>query len=183
MNRRSIRRMTACYILVLSAILAFGQSNHGNISGTVTDRSGALVANAQLLARETATGAEYRAVSTGSGSYAFTELLPGTYNLTTTVRGFKVTQSTGVVVQVNNTSALNIVLDAGAVDQTVTVSANAPTIESETSDIGTTISEKQAIDLPLSLGAGSLRSPQSFVFLAPGTTGPGTAGQGANGTF
>jgi len=78
---------------------------------------------------------------------------------------------------VNSVSALDITLDVGNTTETVTVSADAPTLQTESSEIGTVVTTKQIQDLPLSLSASSqspLRSPETFVFLTPGTAGPGT---------
>ena len=77
----------------------------------------------------------------------------------------------------NTVSALDITLDVGNATETVTVSADAPTLQTESSDIGTVVTTKQIQDLPLSLSASSqspLRSPETFVFLTPGSSRSGT---------
>src|SRR5581483_8270116 len=110
--------------------------------------------------------------------------------VTATAPGFATKTSTGVLVQVNNTTALNIALASGTVNEVVTVDASGNLLETESSEISGVVSNKQIEDLPLSLaqGVGGLRSPESFVFLLPGTTGPGSgttggAGQANNGVF
>jgi hypothetical protein len=78
------------------------------------------------------------------------------------------------VVQVNTVSALDVALQAGDVKETVTVVADAPALQTESSDVGTVVSTKQIQDLPLSLSASSqsfLQSPESFVFLTPDVLG------------
>lgn len=97
------------------------------------------------------------------------------------------TTSTGVQVQVNSTSSLNITLKIGAVTDVVNVDASGARIETESSDIGGTVTAEQIVELPLALGGVSqFRSAENFVFLVPGTTGPGS-GTGnplnANGVF
>ena len=71
----------------------------------------------------------------------------------------------------------------GGGNETVTVQGNAPTIQTQSSDVGGTVTSQQIVDLPLALGGvGAMRSPEAFVFLIPGTTGPGSANS-SNGIF
>ncbi len=78
-------------------------------------------------------------------------------------------------------------LTVGSQTENITVDASGLRLETESSDVGGTVSNKQVEDLPLSLanGVGGLRSPETFVFLLPGTTGPGTGttGNTGNGVF
>ena len=81
------------------------------------------------------------------------------------------------MIQVNTVSALDITLATGDVKETMTIVAEAPTLQTESSEIGTVVSSRQIEDLPFALSASGqsfLRSPETFVFLAPGTVGPGT---------
>lgn len=166
------------------SIPSFAQSNRGEIAGSVTDTVGAVIPNAQVAAKNDETGNTTKAVSTSAGTYRFTELPLGHYTVTVTASGFSSTTNTGVLVTVNNVTSLNITLKPGEVSETVTVDASAPTIQTESSDISGTVSTRQIVELPLALGGvGALRSPESFVFLVPGTTGPGTGNNNANGVF
>jgi len=163
--------------LAVTTILTLAQSDRGAISGTVLDSSGAVVANADITVTGTRTNIVYKATSTSSGAYRIPDVQTGVYDVSAAAAGFKTTQRTGVLVQVNTVSALDITLDIGSVAETTTVVADAPTLQTESSDIGTVVSSKQIEDLPLSLSASSqsfLRSPETFVFLTPGTAGPGT---------
>ncbi|MGB6723188.1 MAG: TonB-dependent receptor [Terracidiphilus sp.] len=170
-------------LIFLAAMLAAplgvkAQTTRGELAGNITDSSGAVIPGAQIVATEIDTGARNVTASTSSGSYRFAELAIGRYNVSVTAPGFATESSTGVLVTINSVTALNVVLKAGATTETVTVDASAPGIQSESSDIGGTISVKQMDDLPLAVdaGVGGLRSPESFEFLVPGTTGPGTGG-------
>jgi len=163
---------------------AVAQSDRGTISGTILDSSGGVVEGATVTAKGIETGTVYDAVSTSTGAYHFANLVLGHYNLSVTAKGFKVSTLTGVEVRVNSTTSLDITLQAGDVQETVTVLADAPTVESNTSEIGTVVSAREIVELPLSLNASGqsfLRSPETFVFLAPGTQGPGT-NQNSNGS-
>jgi hypothetical protein len=163
------------------------QSTRGVLAGTVTDSTGAVVPGAVVIALDSATGVSNRSVSTSSGSYRFPELAVGVYTVTTTASGFEVASATGVQVTINSVTSLNVTLKVGSQADTVTVDASGLRVEAQSSDISGTISNKQIEDLPLSLasGVGGLRSPETFVFLLPGTTGPGsgTSGNTGNGVF
>ncbi|HEY1500266.1 MAG TPA: TonB-dependent receptor [Acidobacteriaceae bacterium] len=180
-----------CLVFALFAVFftssSYGQSVRGALTGSVADSSGAVIAGANIVATETQTGAKSETVSTGSGDYRFPELPIGRYNVAVSAPGFSKSTSLGVLVTVDSVSTLNVVLKAGSVSETVTVDASSPTIQTESSDISGTVSTKQIEDLPLSLalGVNGMRSPETFEFLVPGTTGPGSATQGnsANGVF
>ncbi len=173
-----LQRFVSVAIFVLvTAGAALSQSDRGSIAGTVLDSTGAIVANAQVLAKGVDTSSEYAATTGPTGGYRMPEVKIGIYSVTVTAAGFKTEQKTAVQVQVNTVSTLDFALTIGDVKETLTVVADAPSIQSESSDIGTVVGRKQIEDLPLSLaatGQSHLRSVESFVFLAPGTAGPGT---------
>jgi len=79
-------------------------------------------------------------------------------------------------VQTATTAALDIQLQTGTITENVTVNADVPTVQTESSDIGTVVSTKQILDLPLALGSSvqAMRSPEAFAFLTPGVVGPGS---------
>ena len=174
----------SCLALMLLSADLLGQTNQGSIAGSVVDSSGALVPNAKLTAKDKNTGSVYEAVSSSSGSYRFPNVNIGSYDVTAAAPGFKATTATGVVVQVATTSSLEIKLQAGGTDENVTVSSDAPTVQTETSDIGSVVSQQQTLELPLALGSTvqAMRSPEAFAFLIPGVVGPGSD-SGNGGTF
>jgi Carboxypeptidase regulatory-like domain len=176
-NLSLLRILSFTLLFALPALAAYGQSDRGAIAGTILDSSGAVVSGAEVVATGAQTGSVYKTVSTSIGAYRFPDLQVGTYNITVTASGFKTSQQTGFVVQVNSTSSLDITLQTGDVKEVLTVLADAPTLQTETSDIGTVVDKRQIQDLPLALnstGQSHLRSAESFVFLTPGTAGPGT---------
>jgi hypothetical protein len=175
--------LVALTIFTLSSA-ALGQANQGAIAGVVEDSSGAVVPNAKLTATEKSTGTVYQAVTTSSGSYRFPNVRIGTYDVTVTAKGFKSPTLTGIIVQIATTAAVDIKLNPGAVSESIVVQADAPTLQSESSDIGTVVGGKEILDLPLALGSTvqAMRSPEAFVFLTPGAVGPGSD-SGNGGTF
>jgi hypothetical protein len=176
--------LLAILLAVLLAGALVAQSNQGSMSGTITDSSGAVVPDVKVTAKELASGTAYTAVSSSAGTYSFPNLRLGTYDVSAEYKGFKTAQSTGVMVQLNTTTSLNITLSPGQITETVVVSGSAPTVQSETSVMTKVVGEQQILDLPLALGSvvQAMRSPEAFVFLTPGAIGPGTA-SGSGGTF
>ncbi|HET6932624.1 MAG TPA: TonB-dependent receptor [Candidatus Acidoferrum sp.] len=176
------RFLVAAVLLVFAGFSLRAQTNDGAIAGSVVDSSGGAITGAEIVATGVDTHSVYNTVSSSTGAYRFTNLALGTYNLTVTAKGFKVAQFTGVVVQINSTVSLDVTMQPGDVKETLTVIADAPTVQTETSDIGTVVDKRQIQDLPLAVnatGQSHLRSPEAFVFLTPGTVGPGTADSGS----
>src|SRR5262245_43808128 len=165
-------------IILVPAVHTPAQTNRGSITGSVIDRSGAVVPKAKVTARNNATSVTIETESTGEGGFRLQQLPAGVYTLRATATGFKAAEVTAVIVEVNSTTARDIVLDAGEVTETVTITAEgALTVQSQTSDVGTVVTSKQVLELPLLVGAGGgfgLRSPEAFTFLTPGVVGPGT---------
>jgi hypothetical protein len=155
---------------------SFGQSNAGSLAGTVTDATGNVVANATLTATDLGTGQTQTATSESTGAYRFSALQVGTYNVSAVAPGFKKTDRSGVQIQLETTTALDISLQVGATSETVEVSATAPQLETESSDVGTVVTPHQVVDLPLDTNGSAIRNASDFVFLTPATFGTGTAG-------
>jgi hypothetical protein len=166
-----------CIALVAGTLsVAPAQSNRGSMAGSITDSSGALIPGAKISIRNTQTGVSSETVSSADGNYRFPELPVGAYDVNVTLNGFKTAQRTGVIVEVNSTSALDIQLVPGNLSETVSVVSDAPTLQTESSDVGTTVNSRQVLELPLLVnGVSGLRTPEAFVFLTPGTVGPGSA--------
>jgi hypothetical protein len=173
------RFLLAAFAALLGAGLGasgLAQSSRGAIAGSTVDAVGATVPHAKIAARNTATGATIETQATGEGNYKLLELPAGVYTVTVTAQGFKTAERTGVKVDANTTTALDILLEAGQVSETVSVLADAPTVQTETSDVGTVVRPRQVLELPLIVnGVGGLRSPEAFTFLVPGVVGPGSA--------
>ncbi|HLI76446.1 MAG TPA: TonB-dependent receptor [Acidobacteriaceae bacterium] len=184
---KALRLLLALLCVATCVLSSSAQSSRGAMAGNVTDQTGAVISGAVVTVTNQATGGKSQTTSTSAGSYRFPDLPIGNYTVTATAPGFSTATNTGVLVQVNITTGLDVKLQPGAVTETVTVDASGLRLETESADIGGTVSNKQIEDLPLSLasGVGGLRSPETFVFLLPGTTGPGsgTGGNSGNGVF
>ena len=177
------KALTPAVFVALCVTVAVAQSDRGSIAGSVQDSSGAAVSGAAITIKGADTGSVYQTTSSGSGSYRVNDVAIGRYDVTVESKGFKTSLQTGVVIEISTVAALNVTLEPGDVKEEVTVVADAPTIQTESSDIGTVVSDKQIHDLPLMLNAtgqsGGVRSPEVFIFLTPGVSGQGTVGDHA----
>ena len=177
-NLRLTRFLVLLLFLVGTATAAFSQSDRGTIAGTVLDSSGGAVEGVTVTATDTATDTVYNATTGPTGGYRLYDLRVSVYKLSVSAPGFKSVEKTGIVVQVNTTSTVDFSLQPGDVKETLTVEADVPALQAESSDIGTIVDKRQIEELPLGLaatGQSHLRSAESFVFLTPNTVGPGTA--------
>jgi hypothetical protein len=176
-NLSLLRILSFTLLFAFSGLAAHGQSDRGTIAGTVEDSSGGVITDAQVTVKGTETSSEYSAVSGPTGGFRIPEVKIGIYTVTVKANGFKTEEKTGVQVQVNTVATVDFSLTIGDVKDTLTVIADAPGVQSESSDVGTIVDSRQIMDLPLALngtGQSHLRSVESFVFLTPGTAGPGT---------
>ncbi|MGH9328602.1 MAG: carboxypeptidase regulatory-like domain-containing protein [Terriglobia bacterium] len=147
--------------LLLSAC-AFGVIT-GSISGTSRDLSGAVIPGVTVTAVDTRTGIESRAITNGSGFYAFPTLPIGTYDLSFQKSGFKVYRMTSLVVNVNSALRVDAVLQVGAVKQEVTVSSATLHVETTNTQMGQVITGSQIVSMPL-----NGRSYTDLLALQPG---------------
>ena len=166
-----------------TASIASAQTKDGQMAGNVVDATDAVVVGAEISAKNEATGTLYNTVSSNVGSYRFPSIELGRYTVTVAASGFKQSVNTGVEVRVGSVTGYDIHLSPGGATETVVVSADAPGVETQSSEIGGVITARQIVELPLALGGvGDMRSPEAFIFLIPGTAGPGT-GNSNNGIF
>lgn len=150
----------------------------GNIRGSVSDSSGAVVAGASVTATSTGTGLTRTQMTTQDGIFVFPNLPIGSYNFEIAKPGFETEKRSGTVLLTGQTLVLDISLKVGSSTQTVQVTSAAPLIQLDTSSIQTSVNQEQMRDLPL-----NERNPLQLTALTPGTvlTNTGTeAGQQDN---
>lgn len=156
--------------LALAAIAPCVAQDRGGITGTVRDSSGAAVTNAPVEIINRARGEQVAVRTTDAGVFSATSLIPGLYDITVEVPGFRTTTVKGVEVRVGDTSRADVHLQLGSVTETVNVSGEAAPLKVDTSDVGTTVSTEAILNLPLQVG-GAVRDPLAFARLTPGFTG------------
>jgi hypothetical protein len=166
---KSIERshlLWALLLLCLSTGVGFSQAINATLLGTVSDVTDAVIPNANVTISETNTGATRTGQTNEHGNYTFPDLAPGTYQVTVDQAGFKKEFRTGVVVEVNSSTRVDIHLQPGAVTETVEVTGAPPVLQTDRADVGVKIDRVQTENLP----AGTQRNYQSLLNLVPGTT-------------
>jgi len=163
-------------ILALSCALTlrlYSQVASAELSGTVTDATGAAVGSAKVTATNVATNVERSTTSESNGSYIIPLLPPGDYVLTVEGSGFRKSIQRGITLQINQQAQIDVTLQLGQVSESVEVTAQAPLLQSESSSLGTVVNEKLVNQLPL-----NGRNFIQLATLSPGVTGVGFAATG-----
>src|SRR5215813_12714369 len=163
-------------IILLVCSVSFAQSDRGTITGTVADQTSAVIPGASVVAVNGETGTKYETISTETGNYTLTQVPPGVYSLSVELPGFKRYVRQGINVLVAQTLRIDISLEVGAATDEVTVSADAPLLRTESSDVSHNVNSARLDDLPI-LGIGGvlsgsagIRNPYAMVQLIPGST-------------
>jgi carboxypeptidase family protein/TonB-dependent receptor-like protein len=175
MKRDTVVRLFALIAaIILLATPLYAQST-ATIQGTVLDTQNAAVPGATVVVRNTATGVERMLVTDATGNFVAASLPPGPYQVEISLQGFQ-TQMRNVTLQVSQTRALDIQLGVAAVAEQVSVTAEAPVIDTATVSVGTVINQRTVQEIPLNgrhfvdlglLIPGSVTPPQNGFLTAP----------------
>ncbi|HEX4749027.1 MAG TPA: carboxypeptidase regulatory-like domain-containing protein [Bryobacteraceae bacterium] len=138
-----------CAVLIFTPLCVSAQENSGTITGLISDPSSAPVPNAQVTITGEQTGAKHDSVSNASGEYTVPFLEPGNYDVAVQAPGFKEFVRKQVHVGAGDHARIDIPLQIGNTAETVSVTAEAPIINSENAAVGQAITEKEVEDLPL----------------------------------
>src|SRR5450631_4171430 len=106
-------------LMFLASAAAYGQATDSNLTGTVSDASGAFVAGAELQARNSATAAQYKATTNSNGVYRINNIPAGLYSITAAAQGFGTATLQNLDVALNQTATVNIALQVAGVSTTV----------------------------------------------------------------
>jgi hypothetical protein len=155
--------LTAMVLFYPSALLA--QEARGTINGVVKDANGALVPGASVKVTNKAMGTTVGVTTNDSGFYQAPYLIPGTYQVVVEITGFKKFIRDGVLLRVNDILEIEIQLEVGTVDQSVTVSADSPTLETTNASLGQVIDSRRVAELPIAHG-----DPYALIGLAGGVS-------------
>ena len=164
-----------CFVLIaLAAICGLSGELHAKVvagvSGTITDASGAVVADATIEMKATETGIVATRQTNNDGFYAFVDLQPGHYDLQISKTGFSTYRQTGIVLDVDSAKVLNITLKLGQVSEQIVVSGDAVQIDTASTQNGQVITERTIVSVPL-----VTRSYTDLLALQPGVA-PTTSG-------
>ena len=168
-RRGALRRVLTWVPLIIFSVAtpALAQSFLGTIRGTVADPQGAAVSGAAVLIVDEATGAVRNSDTDAEGRYEASNLRPGTYRIEVVAANFKKAERTGILVRAAATALADIALEVGAVNETITVSAEgANNITLDSQAISRGLDEQQLRDLPR-----DTRDVQSFLLLNPNVVG------------
>jgi hypothetical protein len=154
-------------VLLLAAVAgqAYAQEFRGGISGTVTDSSKGRLPGATVTATNVATNVASTTTTNGDGEYNILFLIPGNYTLTVELSGFKKMVREGLEVRIGDKLAVDATLDVGRMEETVSVTAESPILQTTSGSTGQVIDEKRISMMPLSDG-----NPFTLARLAPGIT-------------
>ena len=153
------------------------QTFRGAILGTVVDPQGAVVAGANVTAKNLGTGVARSTITDDVGNFSITELSIGRYEISVQAKGFQLTRVTDIQVEVASERRVDVTLSISGAD-TVTITASALQVESTANTLGGTISSKQVADLPI-----NGRDFTKFLVLAPGATGDPSGATDSPGSF
>ncbi len=157
--------VTICALVL--AVAAFAQGDRGTITGTVSDPAKAVVPSAAIVLRDIDTGAEYRTTTTETGNYTLAQVPSGVYTVTVEAPGFSRYIQQGVTVMVAGTVRVDVVLKLGSTSDSVTVTADAALLKTESAEQSYNIATERLNALPINF-AERLRNSIGFVTLTPG---------------
>ncbi len=162
--------------LFVAHTMLFAQGTGATVTGLITDSTGATLPNASVTFTNVATGAVSKVDTNGQGIYRVSGLLPGTYNATATMTGFKTSVREGVDLQIEAQVTLDYSLNVGAASDVVTVNADSSILETTSPTISQVIEGRQVQDTPL-----NGRNTMNLVTLTPGVVPQGgTSGAASN---
>lgn len=160
------RKAFQILLLVCIAGYVLAQSITSGIVGTVIDDSGAVVPNAVVTAINPDTNSRAEARTDASGNYVLLQLKPGSYTVEISAPGFKKYVRSGIILELQQQARLDATLAVGQVNDTVTVTADASTLETTTSTVGDVVNNHAILNLPL-----NTRNVFSLIYLTPGVAG------------
>src|SRR5579863_4711146 len=142
MRREWYRIILLPLMLAVACVGAFAQAN-SELTGIVTDQTGAVVPDAKIIITDPGTGASKSTTSGATGLYDISGLNPANYNMKVSAKGFESFAQNGIVVNVSSTARADIKLTVGAETQTVTVEADALAVQADSNVVSTLISSEQ----------------------------------------
>ena len=163
-----VHQLVVCLFVVATASLLYGQGGaNGTILGTVTDNSGAVVANAKVDVINIGTGVASHTETSADGNFTVPYLAPGGYRVTVEAPGFQKAVADNIVLAVAQQARVNVTMKPGAVSETVDVQASAVALDTDSSAVSQLVSQKQVEQLPLNgrnflsllfIGAGAVQT-------------------------
>jgi hypothetical protein len=174
-TRRGSSWLRPCAIAVLAlgalagtAAPAASQIAYGGVVGVANDAQGGVLPGANVRLTNRGTGLERETVTDAKGAYNFVNVLPGSYDVAVTLQGFREAVRTAVPVTVGQISRVDVTLEIGAMNETVTVQSEAELLQTDKADVKTELTATAMTNLPLN----GYRNVQSLIVLVPGSLPP-----------
>lgn len=165
------------FLLLLSALVVFAQTQTASVRGVVQDATGAVIPNALLTLTNVDQNRPWSASSNESGAYVFFQIPPGNYKLSVEAKGFKKFNRDGLILQVAQVAELNIPMEVGSVNESLQITAETPLLETASSTLGEVVNSLTSENLPL-----NGRNVLQLVALTPGiNTNTSFRGSGSGG--
>lgn len=153
----------ACVVLAAISLPALAQESRASLEGRVMDPQGALVPGASVTVISDSTGVKQTTTTNEQGAWTVRFLIPGSYKVMVAAAGFKSAERKGVALQTADIKQLDLTLEVGQVSETVTVSAEAPLIDTSAATAGTVIEQQAITEMPV-----MSRIPFQLATLSPG---------------
>src|ERR1700730_6551771 len=148
--RSTWTRLLLAFVVLALSVGAYGQAGAGQLTGQVTDSTGAVVSGVEVTLTNTATGEVRTTVTTPAGIYSFPSLpIVGSYTLEIAPKGFKSTKVQNVIVSVGTITTRDVKLEVGATTEQVTVEAGAQIVQTEDSSLSQLIDRRVWENMPL----------------------------------
>jgi hypothetical protein len=174
---KSYRTLSRIVLLVLTFCAAAWAQDTASVTGTVTDPSGAAIANAQVTVKNAEHGINRSGTSNSSGDFLFASLPIGSYDLTVIAQGFKKYEAKGIVLNIAEKARVNVTLVVGTINTEVVVQGSeVAQVETQSSDLGNTVTGKEISQLEL-----NGRDFTQLVGLVPGVTNQSGQDEGGEG--
>ncbi len=158
-----------CAVFLLAGI-ATAQQDRGTFTGTVTDPTGSVIPNVTIAVQNVDTNVTYNTKTNDVGNYTMPNLPIGQYRITFEAAGFKKSVRDGLTLNIAQVVRIDGQLQVGETSESVSVTAEAPLLQTETPEVGTSLTTKTVIDMPLGFSGG--RYAENFAFkLTPGVGG------------
>jgi hypothetical protein len=161
--------LASTFALILSLGSLQAQSTMGTITGLVTDSSGAVIPSAVVVATNTATGVKAQTVTSSTGNYVIPNLPVGPYEVNVAISGFKASSRSGINVSSNDNIRLDMTLEVGQTSERVNVSAEAPPLKTESTEVSSIMENKLVNDVPLAVAGigGGMRNAFQIMMMMP----------------
>lgn len=176
---KALQVLATVLAVLLLCVPAFSQGSAGRISGTILDQSGGAIAGATVSATDTERGVTRTLMTDQAGAYSAPNLIPSTYTIKAEAKGFKTIQRENIVLTIAQDIRVDLTLQPGEQQQTITVTEAVPLVETTNASLGGTVTNQTINELPL-----NGRNYQNLLALRPGVQiypGGGAWTQSTNG--